>query len=146
MTVILFGMKHCGKGTLADALGRRWGWLVYDTDALVETLYERLNSERLTFRQIFRRHGPETFAELEVQAVGDLADGLAGGQEPVVIALGGRTILNPPLQPVLRDLGLRVCLQVDPEELLRRIVAGGIPPFLNEEDVAGSFQTLYEQR
>jgi shikimate kinase len=146
MDIVLMGMKHCGKSTLASRLAEATGRRFYDTDDVLEEVYRRRTGTRYTCREIFSLHGEAYWDELELAALKTLAERLAHCDAAAVIALGGRTAMNAEAQPVLRRLGTTVLLEVDPDELYRRVEAGGIPPFLDPADPAGSFARLCEQR
>jgi shikimate kinase len=146
MNVVLLGMKHCGKSTVGRALAARRGASFYDTDELVEQLHARQFGQRLTFREIYRQRGAAFVENLEADAVAQLARQLADTGESAVVALGGRTPLNPLAADDVGRLGSAVWLDVEPEELLRRILAGGVPAFLDPADPEGSFYELYDQR
>ena len=63
-----------------------------------------------------------------------------------VVALGGRTALNSTICALLGAIGTVVYLQVPPDVIFERIRRTGLPPFLNADDPAGDFQTLYHKR
>ena len=69
-----------------------------------------------------------------------------GRPRPNVIALGGRTALNETICELLRDAGLLVYLQVDPQELLARVKRSGWPDFLDKDDPEADFLALCRQR
>ncbi|MFP4053988.1 MAG: shikimate kinase [Phycisphaerae bacterium] len=146
MSIVLMGMKHCGKSTLARRLAEATGRRFYDTDDVLEETYRRRTGARYSCREIFSLHGEAYWDGLELAAVQTLAERLALCDDEAVIALGGRTAMNPEAQPIVRKLGTTVLLDVDVDELYRRVAAGGIPPFLDPADPAGSFARLCEQR
>ncbi len=147
MNIVLIGMKHCGKSTLGAALAARRGWAFVDVDAEIERAFAAETGERLSVREIYRRHGPETFRRLEGQVVEHLAAGRTGPEaQPCVIAVGGQTAINPASRGLLRQLGLVVYLQVDGAELFRRVQAGGLPPFLDPARPEAHFHEIHQQR
>ena len=68
------------------------------------------------------------------------------GEENLVISLGGGAADNDPLMKLIKKHGTLVYLYVEEAHLLKRILRGGIPPFLDEDDIEGSFHRLYERR
>ena len=68
------------------------------------------------------------------------------GEEELVISLGGGAADNDPLMKMVKERGTLVYLYLKEAHLLERILRGGIPPFLDEKDVEGSFHRLYERR
>lgn len=125
--IVLCGIKHSGKSTIGAALSRRLNLLFVDLDREIETAYQRETGQSLTFREIYRLLGNEEFRRREALAVQDLA---ASGQAAVV-ALGGGAPMNPAVRPEwLHGLGRIVLLDIAPATAFRRILAGGLPPFL----------------
>lgn len=146
MSIVLLGMKHCGKSTVATGIAERVGWRAIDTDEALMDLHERRSGERLNCREIFRRLGAGGWASLEADAVAELAATLSNDARQAVIALGGRTALNAGCRDQIRRMGTLVLLEVDEDELYRRILNNGIPPFLDAKDPRGSFDALLAER
>ncbi len=140
--IFLVGIKHSGK----SALGRFASQTIdnatfYDSDDLI---LERLPSPYTTLRQYYREEGQGAFMNLEYQAVKELIDELKGGLS--IIALGGGACDNVPLISLMQSVGQIIYLHVEAEPLYKRVIKGGIPPFLNQDDPETSFHTLYRQR
>ncbi len=140
--VFLVGIKHSGK----SALGRFASQTIpnatfYDSDDLI---LERLTPPNTTLRQYYREAGQTAFMEKEYRAVKELIEQLKGGL--VIISLGGGACDNGPLISLMQSVGQIIYLKVDAAPLYKRILKGGIPPFLNQDDPETSFHTLYRQR
>ena len=146
MSLVLIGMKHCGKSTVAAGVAERLGWRCIDTDQLLVDLHARRSGEQRTCREIFREIGAQAWESLEADAVAELAATLSNDARQAAIALGGRTALNPACREHLPAMGTLVLLEVDADELYRRILTGGIPPFLNADDPRGSFDAMLAER
>jgi len=156
MRVVLFGMKHCGKTTLGRRLAGLWDCPFYDIDTLIEDAFRSEECRSMTVREILGRYGENGFAAREEAAVIDLARrleeqdaaDLRAGASPghYVVALGGRTPLNPKLRPVLTRMGLNVFLDIGAEEAWRRVQRSGIPSFLTGPDPRAEFFALYRDR
>jgi shikimate kinase len=146
MKAVLIGMKHCGKSTLGTALAARWGCPFQDVDRLIEDRYACEFGQRLTVREIFNQRGEDQFAEWEAQAVCELYLRLNESESPAVVALGGRTALNERISELLGGIGTVVYLEVSPEEMFARVLRGGLPSFINQEDPVMSFLELYHER
>lgn len=144
--IILLGMKHCGKSTLGALLAERFGCALFDIDDLVEVAYQHRTGSYASARDIFRNHGEEFFARLEWEVVIELGKLLDSQDGCAVISLGGRTILNERARHILEHMGPRVYLQVDPEELYRRVLGTGLPAFLDASDPKGSFMRIFQER
>jgi shikimate kinase len=143
LRAILIGMKHSGKSTLGRMLAGRAGVPFYDTDRVMEARFAARGGIDRPVREIFRKLGAEGFSHFEVETVRELASRLGGDH---VLALGGRTALNPQLHELLRGLGTIVFLEVDPEHLWARVSGGGIPSFLDPRSPREDFLRLYGER
>lgn len=146
MNVVLIGMKHCGKSTIGQALADRWQCPFHDVDEMLAAAHACSTGRRLAVRDIFAELGEERFQQLESQVVCELYLRLARPGAHAVVAVGGRTALNPQIRELLSGIGRVVFLQVAPEELLARVQRSGLPPFLNDADPAGDFLKLCHQR
>ena len=128
----------------------------YDIDTLIENAFRAEECRSMTVREILAHYGENGFARREERTVVDLgrtlkqrdAAALREGRSPedYVVALGGRTPLNPRLRPLLSRMGLNVFLDIGAEEAWRRVAASGIPSFLTSTDPRAEFFALYESR
>ena len=100
-----------GKSTVGRLLADRFGFDFVDTDQLIE---ERHGS----IRTIFAEQGEAAFRALERELAAELAE-----RSQVVIATGGRLMLDPENIASLGAGGRVFCLVADPGEIERRIVA-----------------------
>lgn len=146
MNIALIGMKHCGKSTLGAALAARWGCPFYDVDRLIEEHQACESGTWLSVREIFTTLGEERFVELEAQVVCELYLRLHEAPSDNVVAVGGRTALNERVGELLSGIGLVVYLEVSPEEMFARVLRGGLPSFINQDDPVMSFLELYKER
>lgn len=109
MNITLIGMPGSGKSTVGKALAKRLGLQFVDVDQVIirktgQTLAEILDDVGdAGFRQVEERIN----AELDVQ--------------DSVIAPGGSVIYGPRAMAHLRDISTVVYLQVEHDELLRRL-------------------------
>jgi len=125
-SIVLVGVKHCGKSTLGRLLAGRFGCPFVDSDGELEKAYFLRTGKRLAVRGIFRALGEEAFRALEAETVKALASGSVK-----VIALGGGAVSNPGLaEKDLKSLGKIVWLDVPDDTAYSRIAAEGLPPFL----------------
>jgi shikimate kinase len=146
MNVVLIGMKHCGKSTVARGLAKRLGGTALDTDDLLADLYAQDAGRRKSVRDIFRELGDDGFAELERRACRAVVDRVEQGEMNLAVALGGRTATREDLHALIKRIGTVVYLQADAEALFARVMRGGLPPFLDPADPKGSFLALCRQR
>jgi shikimate kinase len=156
MRIVLFGMKHCGKTTVGTELARLWNCPFYDVDVLIENAFKAEECRSMTVREILAHYGEEGFGEREERAVFDLykrlkeadSEDLKRGRAmgDYVIALGGRTPLNPRLHSIIKRMGLNIFLKLNPREAWKRVVRGGIPSFLTSPHPQQEFMALYRER
>ncbi|NLV17285.1 MAG: shikimate kinase [Syntrophomonadaceae bacterium] len=108
--IVLIGFMGTGKTAVGTRLAARLGREFVDTDKEVEKV------TGLAVRDIFLKHGQTRFRSEEALIVQKLAAG-----KGLVIATGGGSIINPENLTLLKEDGILVCLQAEPEEILRRV-------------------------
>ena len=69
-SIVLAGIKHCGKSTLGALLARRYHAELTDTDRVLEECFQAENGRKLTTREIFLELGPEAFRRFEAAVTG----------------------------------------------------------------------------
>ena len=107
-----------------------------DTDDWIEAENGR------SISTIFREDGEDTFRQLEHAASVTLAQ-----REGMVIATGGRLMLDEANAAALMENGRVFCLVAEPDEIVARVVGGGEErPLLNVSDPAARIQDLLDQR
>ena len=121
-SLILCGIKHCGKSTLGKNLAREIFLPFCDTDELLETRYQA------PVRTLFKEWGEEEFRRREALLLAGLEN-----QVPGVISLGGGALLRQENQETVRKLGTLIWCDIDDRTAFQRIAAGGLPPFLAGE-------------
>lgn len=138
-TVVLCGIKHCGKSTLGRALAAHFQVPYRDTDAMLERV------AGMPVRELFRSLGEKAFREMEAATVYKLLHGL---RTPCVVSLGGGLPSNPFVKKEdLKKLGFVICLELDPKEAFLRIRKNGLPPFLaSEPNPEQAFLAMCEER
>lgn len=141
--LILMGLKHCGKSSLGSRLAEALALPFYDLDDLI---LEDISSAGYTsVRELYRTAGRSKFQEYELSAAKKLARIM--DTAAVVAALGGGTIENREALELLSSRAPLLYLQVEEDELFRRISASGIPPFLEGERTPEElFSELYARR
>jgi shikimate kinase len=143
-SIILLGMKHCGKTRTALALSQRYGFHHIATDEVLIDLTQTMTGNQMTVREIHQSYGGDTFRCLE-QGILTMIEPLHA--EKSVIDLGGGTPLNPGNHSLIKQLGTVFWIKPDTEENYRRIIAHGIPSFFAyPEDPRRSYDELIAQR
>jgi shikimate kinase len=110
--IILTGFMGTGKTTVGRLLAGELGLKFVDTDAIIE------GRDGRPIADIFREDGEERFRRWERQVAAEL-----GRQQGLVIATGGRLMLDPDNAAALGRTGPVFCLTAPPDEIARRIAA-----------------------
>lgn len=135
MNIVLVGIKHAGKSTIGAAIAAEHNVLFVDSDELIETNYMLRNGgEKLSCREIFHRVGREKFRCLESEAIKQLIESTLEDDQVRIISVGGGVADNPGVTPeMLRQLGFVVFINVDIEYAWERVIANGVPAYLEQE-------------
>lgn len=126
--IVLTGPKSSGKSNIGLRLAELIHLPFFDLDEVLETIFEEETGTKLTFREIFRRHGEEKFRELELKAAQRVA-----AMDKVLVSTGGTTFTLESLRKELVPDSYIVLLKNDPAELWRRTSRKGIPSYLENE-------------
>lgn len=138
MKLFFTGLKHSGKTTFARLCAKELNLLWSDADDL---LLEIINP--LSVREFYKAERKEVFMEKEAEAVKKKTM----ETECCVISLGGGAADNKPLMEFIKQEGKIIYLTRPEDMLLGKILEkSGVPPFLDENDVKGSFHRLFERR
>lgn len=134
--VVLTGFMGTGKSTVGRLLAARLGYGFVDTDALIERRDSR------SIAEIFRQDGQAAFRNWEKTIARDLAE-----QTGLVIATGGRLMLDADNAALLGRNGHVFCLTADPETILARVMGEDSKrPLLDVPDPADQINRLLEER
>jgi len=119
-SIILLGIKHCGKSTQGKLLAKHFKCDFFDTDD------EITNISGSSPREIYTSKGKDAFLEAEKEACTALAKKITGksnGQKiDCVIATGGGICNNPAALEELHKLGKFIFLNSDEKTAANRIV------------------------
>lgn len=141
INIIIIGFKGCGKtfigNIIADKLKRKF----HDIDSIIESIYSEQTQNRLSFREIYIKHGDKYFRDLE-----KIGLELICKFENSVIALGGGTVFADENIKEKLAGNIMLYLYVEPNMLYERIMKTGIPAFFDDLDSRGSFDRLYGER
>lgn len=132
--IVLTGFMGTGKTTVGRVLAGRLGFDFVDTDAVIE-------SQAGPIQEIFERDGEEAFREMERSAARDLA-----GRTGLVIATGGRLMLDPESAACLEPSAHVVCLSATPETILERTGRTAQRPLLDVGDAPARVRELLAER
>lgn len=126
-SIILCGIKHCGKSTQGKRIASALGLDFYDTDDLI---FEQTGMDA---RAIYKSQGKDAFMAAELKACEYLQELLSAPNEAsqgqnaaaaksAVIATGGGICQNEPAIAILKKLGTIVYLEVPEITAAGRIV------------------------
>lgn len=104
--VVLIGMAGCGKSTVGKVLSEKLGKELLDTDEMI------VNAEQKTIPEIIEKYGEDFFRYCENTAVM-----LAGREKGCVIATGGGVVTRTENLFPLRQNGVIIFINRDPEKL-----------------------------
>jgi shikimate kinase len=134
--IVLTGFMGTGKTTVGRQLSARLAYSFVDTDDLIAARDGR------SIAEIFRQAGEAAFRRWESSISPELA-----GQQGLVIATGGRLMLDPSNARALGHNAHVFCLTAAPQEIVARLLNdGGVRPLLDVPDPAGQVQALLAQR
>lgn len=132
--IVLTGFMGTGKTTVGRILAERLGFDFVDTDAVIE-------SQAGPIHRVFERDGEEAFREMERRAARELA-----GRSGLVVATGGRTMLDPECAACLEPAADVVCLDATAETILERIGDTAQRPLLDVADAPTRVRDLLAER
>ncbi|HSG17111.1 MAG TPA: 3-dehydroquinate synthase [Anaerolineae bacterium] len=108
--IVLTGFMGTGKSSVGRIVAEDSGRIFVDTDDLI------VEQAGVTIAEIFEQEGEAVFRAMERQVARDLS-----GQTELVIASGGRMMLDPVNALLLSRGGLVYCLTASPQEILARL-------------------------
>lgn len=111
MSIILMGIKHCGKSTQGRIISKKLSVPFFDTD---DVIFEMTGK---TPRQIYTELGNEGFQEAEEKACSFLLEKInSSAEKNAVIATGGGICTNKKALDVLKKIGTFIFLKT-PERI-----------------------------
>lgn len=107
--IVITGFMGTGKTTTGRMVARRLGREFVDTDEVIEQRHGSIS-------EIFENEGEDVFREMERALAAELS-----GQDGLVIATGGRMLLDPANAAALTATGRVYCLVASPQEIFERV-------------------------
>ncbi len=132
--LVLTGFMGTGKTTVGRILADRLGYGFVDTDEVIE-------SRAGPIPEIFDRLGEEAFRELERSVARELA-----GRTGLVIATGGRMMLDAACSACLEPGADVVCLAAHPGTIIERLGDTDRRPLLEVPDASARVRELLAER
>ena len=135
--IVLTGFMGTGKTTIGKLLAKALGYDFVDTDEQIARCSGK------TIPEIFEEQGEHAFREMEAALAQELA-----ARRGVVIATGGRMMLDPFNAEALSRTGHVFCLAAAPEEILARITRDRATrrPLLAVADPMERIRALLQER
>lgn len=133
--MVLTGFMGTGKTSVGRLLAERLGYDFVDTDALIVARNGRSISD------IFRESGEAAFRQMEAAVAQELSR-----QTGLVIATGGRLLLDEANAQALGKNGRVFCLTAEPEEIIARLAGDERRPLLDVPDPAAQIHRLLDAR
>lgn len=131
--VALIGFMGAGKSTVARRLARMYRKVSFDTDIGIARMVGK------SIPDIFADEGEQAFREYECQYLRYLK-----GMEPGIVSCGGGIVTYEASRKALRELGFVVFLDVDVDEVYKRISSTDSRPMLTGD--RQKTVELYESR
>lgn len=135
-SIVLTGFMGTGKSTTGRLLAARTGRRFIDTDEWIELRAGK------SVAAIFAEEGATAFRQREAEIARELA-----GRPGLVIATGGRLMLDEENAAALGRNNLVLCFSASPETIVTRVLADGARrPLLEVPDPAGRIAELLAER
>ena len=140
--IILIGFKNVGKSVIGKALSKSLRKNFIDLDEELKTAHQKATDEKLTTRQIIKKHGEPYFRQLEHETLVKILK----QSQSSVIALGG----GAPMQMESRPLILKhtvIHISAPKGIVYERIMINGRPAiFPDDESPLQAFKRLWTKR
>lgn len=134
MRILLTGFMGAGKTTVGRLIAERLRLPFVDLDSEIET------RTGLAVRELFSRHGEPEFRRVEREVLSELL-----ARDPLVLATGGGTLVDPDNLALAQSAGLVVWLNPPFVEIARRVGPLGKEDRPLFPDEAAAFD-LYRRR
>jgi shikimate kinase len=135
--ILLTGFMATGKSTVGKTLAKLLNLTFIDTDELIVV------KKGISIPEIFKKFGESGFRQMETDIAREISQ-----QKGLVVATGGRFMLDPTNVDLLEKNGLIFCLTATAEEILNRLLQdkNNDRPLLAVPDPKTKILQLLEQR
>jgi shikimate kinase len=135
--LVLTGFMATGKTSVGQELARKLGMELVDTDLLIESRHGPISA-------IFEERGEAEFRDIERQVAQEL-----GSRSGLVIATGGRMLLDPDSYTALSETGRVFCLVARADTIHQRVIddrSRTDRPLLQADDLGERIAELMAER
>jgi len=133
--IVLTGFMATGKTQVGRAVADRLGRTFVDMDEVLESRFG------MTIARLFEQRGEAFFREQESLLCQELAT-----QTGLVIATGGGALVSETNRQTLARNGILICIQCEPDEILRRVGQAQERPMLWGAELQERVETLLAKR
>ncbi len=134
--IVLIGFMGTGKSSIGFRLAQRLRITFIDMDKEIEKI------TGMTVAEIFKRHGEVRFRSEEILLARKLSQ-----SRDLVIATGGGVVLQEENITNLRQNGLVICLDAEPQDILRRVKRkAGLRPLLRKKNRVEDIEQMLAER
>lgn len=134
---VLIGFMGSGKTSVGRVLSQKLGMKHIDLDQMI------VDESKMTINEIFRKEGENGFRRRETQLLQKL---IKNGTTGCVISTGGGIVIRKENQPLLKQLGTVVLLEVTPDTVVKRLGRDSTRPLLQGPDRLKKVRTLLVRR
>lgn len=113
-SIVLLGLKHCGKSTHGKLLAEKLGVPFFDTDDVIEQI------SGLSARELYKNKGPVAFFQAEEKACIKIMSENEG--KAFVVSTGGGICDNAPALQILRSCEDFIFLRLNIQHSVKRIL------------------------
>ncbi|MBW5390632.1 shikimate kinase [Brachyspira hampsonii] len=130
--IFIIGLPGCGKSALSKMLAEKLNYNLYDMDSFIE------NKEGRTITDIFANNGEDYFRNIESEVLHELSF-----LSNAVISTGGGIVLSEKNRNIMRDKGLTIFVDRNPDIILENIDPAQRPLLAKDKN---KLLELYKQR
>ncbi|MBP1299731.1 shikimate kinase [Bradyrhizobium elkanii] len=133
--IVLVGMMGAGKSSIGSRLSKLLGLDFVDTDKSIET---RMGKQ---INEIFKDHGEQYFRDLEESEILQLLE-----RGAVVLATGGGAFMSERIRDRIRERGISIWINTDPETITKRLVKNTTRPLLQADNPEETIKEMMRER